>query len=232
MFGIGLAKKGLQAANIIAEDEAVELEDQAEVEQIAKPVIFENITVKQVGKVPPIVIDPQRDFEILTEAFGVYRGKQKVMELSCEECGHEDVIPYESVALDDDCTCSECGTEGQFHDFFDALDEKVSSSRTPSKDELQVMLGHRWNRYWDDDDISNLRDSLLGYFGVLCGELEMMNDEDIENGTTMVLEGGQWYRKCGGCTTPGCFCGQARMRWFNKLNSISEAAEAADEEDD
>lgn len=229
MFGIGIAKKGLQAANIIAEDE-VELEDQEEVVQIAKPVVYENITVKQVGNVPPVIIDPQRDFEILTEAFGVFRSKQKVMMLSCEECDHEASIPYESVSLDDDCTCSECGYTAEFHDFFDSLEETVSSSRVPSRDELKILVGAGWNHWWDDDDVDELRKELLAYFGVLNGELEMLNDKHTEAGDTMHLSSGTWRRKCGHCTNNGCYCGQGRMRWFDRLTSISEGQ--ADEEDD
>jgi hypothetical protein len=231
MFGFGIAKKGLQAANIISEDE-VELEDQEEVVQIAAPVIFESITIKQVGNVPPSIVDPQREFEILTEAFGVFRGKQKVMELSCESCGHEATVPYESVSLDDDCTCSECEYTAQFHDFFDSMDETISSSRTPTKAELKILVGQHWSPWWDDDDLDNLRESLLAYFGVLNGELEMLNEKHTEAGDTMHLVSGAWRRKCGHCTRPGCFCGQGRMRWYNNLTSISEGAAEEGEEDD
>ena len=108
-----------------------------------KTVEYNNISLKQVGNVPPIVIDPAVDLKHLVELFGLYEGKVKMMEVECPDCGYGETMIYRSLPADQMCSCSECGHADEFHMFYEGTSEEHKFSRTPTDEELWLTHAHR-----------------------------------------------------------------------------------------
>tara|TARA_R110000851_G_scaffold182282_2_gene331397 strand:- start:173 stop:901 length:729 start_codon:yes stop_codon:yes gene_type:complete len=231
MFLFSAVKKVAEVAGVISDEPDIIIDDDP-VPYIPEPVdLSQTITAKQVGNVAPYVrvIDPADDLAILEELFGVYRAADKVMEMSCPSCDSESTLPYQTgLNLDDYCSCPDCGHEDTFADFLDAIDTKVSTSRTPSDLEVLFAIGQCIYDHWDGHDIElaieGIRESLMDYYAVLLGKEPTMSDQDSSRGRRddgLNLHG-RWMVSCKGCQDDGdgCQCNNLTMKHFGRIVSI------------
>jgi ribosomal protein S27E len=149
-------------------------DDVAEQPDEPKTVEYNNISLKQVGNVPPIVIDPAVDLKHLVELFGLYEGKVKMMEVECPDCGYDETIIFQSLLADQMCSCSECGHEDEFHTFYEGTSEGHKFSRTPTDEELWLTHVNRSGissmpRYSDWGYAAHRRNRLENYYLQLLG---------------------------------------------------------------
>lgn len=224
MFGLGIAKKGLEVAGILDEAEEVIQEEPVPVEP-EKPI---TIIAKQVGPVKPFVKDPQKDLNHLVELFGIIEGTDKYVQCSCPKCGyvesalHSDVS---SLTMDTEVVCSECGYEEEFADFYDETVERFKTSREPTDDECwSIISGHAE------------KNSLLEYYAYLTGfkkdpPIDSINSDALDAG--MDEKTGRWYIHCSQrCLQSSCSCNNSTMNTMfgniqslqsvNNMNKVSE----------
>ena len=229
MFGLG--KAAAKASDFALGTEfSDQYADQPEVEEVqsSKPVAPIVVTGKQIGIVKPFVKDPQRDFNHLVELFGVIGEAQKYIKCSCPECGYEEEglhSSFSSTAMDAEVVCSSCGYGDEFAEFYDETVTRLSTSRTPSDDELHATIG----RY-------ATLEVALDYYALLAGvsnKVPVYHTDLINAGYDE--EEGKWNVHCGeGCKERDCQCRNTVMnKMFGKVKSLQavNAAASSDDED-
>ena len=171
MFSI--IRKSAEVVGLV--DEApVDWDDVAEQPAEPKTVEYNNISLKQVGNVPPIVIDPAVDLKHLVELFGLYEGKVKMLEVECPNCGYNETITYRAIPADQMCSCAECGEDDEFHNFYEDVVEEHKFSRTPTDEELWLTHVNRSGispmpRYSEWGYAGHRRQHLENYYLQLLG---------------------------------------------------------------
>lgn len=177
---IKAAKAAAQAVGIIEEDEL--LEDQPEtigelINQQLHPT--DSRIPATVGLVKGEVFDPQVDYDLLTEVFGVHKGVEKKRMFSCPNCDreHSEVIVEHAEAdfdFDAEAVCEEddCGYEGTVGDFYDGLEESIVTSRQPTPAECnEVLHGQNWRNSILPWNVGDARVELNEYFNQLNGHV-------------------------------------------------------------
>ena len=181
------AKKALQFAGFIS-DEGLE-DTVSDHEVIAaptpKPVFVEP---KAKGLVKPFIFDPSVHFEILTELFGVYKGKQTIAHFTCPDCEHETTMSFDTphawedwydTHVNEDCQCAGCDFESDVQAFFDDDEQVRVTSLEPSLEDIAYATGvddgyaHHYDWMY-----RGMRDILKNYFEQLSTE---GSDEDCSS---------------------------------------------------
>ena len=135
-----------------------------------KDTLLANANVPQkVGLVEPFIFDPQANFDLLTELFGVYKEMAKVYHYECRECWHEWTS---STRLDGDDTyaCPSCGDDSNDGDgLFDFTRDEVMTSREPTPMELSLVYAGNDTRADSPWFVRSARQNLAGHFAQLNG---------------------------------------------------------------
>lgn len=203
--------------------------DQPEVEEVqsSKPEAPITITAKQMGIVKPFVKDPQRDFNHLVELFGVIGESQKYIKCSCPECGYEEEglhSSFSSTAMDAEVVCSSCDYEDEFAEFYDETITRLSTSRTPSEDEIRATMGR-----------SIELETALDYYALLAGVSKKVPLDNVDHINAGYDEDeGRWLIHCGErCKERNCQCSNYAMNlMFGKVKSLQAVNAAASSNDD
>ena len=197
------------------------VEDETEV---AKTIKVSSTKIKQVGEVAPYVVDPQIEYNKLSELFGVFTAGVKMYEMSCPGCGHDVSTEATSVDMQADCYCPECEYEDTFDMFYQGIKQDHSTSRTPTDDEVFLVTGRDASDYYNaSSKADQYRKQLLTYYMLLNGVGDLVNRKGGEINQGMV--DGKYRKWCGeGCKT-SCSrgCNNERMQWFGKVLSLQEA---------
>lgn len=181
MFGLGKAAAKVSDVAFGTDFSEDERDFSAEVqEQLApEPTPPVTVTAKQIGIVKPFVKDPQQDYNHLVELFGVLGESEKYIVCSCPECGHVEKGLYNhfsSTVMDTDITCSVCGYEDEFAEFYDLTLSEFQTSRQPSLREVcMTVSSDRLDNFDEDDEncqdyFENVRSTLLKYYAILSGK--------------------------------------------------------------
>lgn len=173
-------RKSAEALGVI--DEAEQFTDQYDQDPAPKPVEYINISLKQQGMVPPVVLDPAIDRKHLIELFGVYEGKKRIMDVECPNCGHEETMPYQPIPADQQVCCNNCEEEDEFSHFYEGARDEHLFSRNPTSEELfitdssrQVDDHHRWEAWGYGRTRRNV---LINYYLALEGiAMEMFSPD-------------------------------------------------------
>jgi len=229
MFGLG--KAAAKASDFALGTEfSDQYEYQPEVEEVqsSKPAAPITVTAKQMGIVKPFVKDPQQDFNHLVELFGVIGESNKYIKCSCPDCGYEEEglhSSFSSTSMDAEVVCSSCGYEDEFAEFYDETITRLSTSRTPSEDEIRATIGRH-----------GTLEKALDYYALLAGvsnKVPVYHTDLINAGYNE--DEGNWQVHCGeGCKARDCVCTNTTMNnMFGKVKSLQavNAAASSDDED-
>ena len=127
-----------------------------------------NFTPQKVGLVEPFVFDPQVHYEILTEAFGVFKSVSKIYHYGCR-CGHE-WTTRDRLDGDELHECPSCEDEYTDGDgLFDYVREEVITSRAPTQCEICLIYFGNEERAELAWLMTGIQSSLVGYFAQLNG---------------------------------------------------------------
>ena len=153
------AKKALQFAGFINDEGLGDTVSDHEVvaAPTPKPVFVEP---KAKGLVNPFIFDPSVHFEVLTELFGVYKGKQTTASFSCPDCDHETTMSFDTphafedwydTHVHEDCHCTECDYESDVQEFYDGYEQVQVTSLEPSLEDIAYASGidDGYDRHYD-----------------------------------------------------------------------------------
>ena len=221
MFGLSSARKAAEIIGIMDEAEQIEA-----AEPVQEYVPYEEtITLKEIAGFKPFVRNPQRDLEVLTELFGVWKGEQTKWEMCCPECDHEATIdPLEGIPIDEIIFCQECGHEDELGEFFDGTVKDISTSRTPTDEELYLAALHFDAVRNGYSFLGFERNRLMRYYGILSGNMER---DEIDAGYDR--EGTPRKHCSESCQNQGCTCYSEYANYFGKLYSVQEGIDKYNE---
>ena len=149
IFGTA-AKKTAQALDIIEDDQpTVEEPVHETIGDLIEQQVQSSALPQKVGLVDPIIIDPQVIFERLTELFGVYKGTTTTYHMECDSCMDTWERSDAPSDWEDQVVCPCCDYEQEFAEAYDWKEILQTTSRTPTVDELKLVLGKEDQRFFN-----------------------------------------------------------------------------------